>query len=87
MPLRADIALITLDLDDTLWPCEPVILAAERDGKLKPDSIIVEPTSGNTGIGLALTRENYLALAYPDGVPDWSDELESALPRWAKEGA
>jgi len=27
---------------------------AERDGKLKPDSIIVEPTSGNTGIGVAL---------------------------------
>ena len=26
---------------------------AERDGKLKPDSIIVEPTSGNTGIGIA----------------------------------
>jgi putative hydrolase of the HAD superfamily len=24
------ITLITLDLDDTLWPCEPVILAAER---------------------------------------------------------
>jgi putative hydrolase of the HAD superfamily len=31
MPLRADISLITLDLDDTLWPCEPVILAAERE--------------------------------------------------------
>ncbi|MHC4561591.1 MAG: cysteine synthase A [Planctomycetota bacterium] len=27
---------------------------AERDGKLHDDSIIVEPTSGNTGIGLAL---------------------------------
>src|SRR4030042_3216262 len=27
---------------------------AERDGRLKADSIIVEPTSGNTGIGVAL---------------------------------
>ena len=31
-----------------------MIEAAQRDGKLKPDSIIVEPSSGNTGIGLAL---------------------------------
>jgi cysteine synthase A len=31
-----------------------MIEGAERDGKLKPDSIIVEPSSGNTGIGLAL---------------------------------
>jgi len=30
-----------------------MIAAAERDGHLKPDSIIVEPTSGNTGIALA----------------------------------
>ena len=31
-----------------------MIEAAERDGKLKPGGTIVEPTSGNTGVGLAM---------------------------------
>jgi cysteine synthase A len=33
---------------------QAMLEGAERDGRLKPDSIIIEPTSGNTGIGLAL---------------------------------
>ena len=32
----------------------PMIDAAERDGSLKPGGTIVEPTSGNTGVGLAM---------------------------------
>jgi cystathionine beta-synthase len=32
----------------------PLIEAAERAGKLRPGGTIVEPTSGNTGVGLAI---------------------------------
>jgi cysteine synthase B len=43
----------------------------ERTGRLRPDSIIIEPTSGNTGIALAMIarRKGYrIAVVMPDNV-------------------
>ena len=48
--------------------CLAMIEAAEAQGRLKPGDTIVEPTSGNTGIGLALVcaRKGYkLVLTMP----------------------
>jgi cysteine synthase A len=48
-----------------------MILAGERDGTITPDSIIVEPTSGNQGIGLALVgavRGYRTIIIMPDSV-------------------
>jgi cystathionine beta-synthase len=48
-----------------------IIDAAEREGKLKPGGTIVEPTSGNTGIGLALVAQQrgyHCVFVLPDKV-------------------
>jgi len=49
-------------------PARQMILAAEASGELTPDKIILEPTSGNTGIALAMiaaARGYRIKLAMP----------------------
>ena len=59
-----------------------MIEGAERDGRLKPDSIIMEPTSGNTGIGIALVgrlKGYTVRIAMPENMSDERKRLIKAL--------
>ena len=59
---------------------ERIIDAAERSGELKPGGVIVEPTSGNTGVGLALValQRGYRAIFT---LPDKVSEAKRAVLR------
>jgi len=55
---------------------------AERDGRLRPDSIIVEPTSGNTGIGVALIgrlKGYQVRIVMPQGMSEERKKIIRAL--------
>jgi len=59
-----------------------MIEGAERDGRLRADSIIVEPSSGNTGIGLALVgglKGYRVCIVMPEGMSEERKKLILAL--------
>ncbi len=56
---------------------------AERDGRLRPGSVIVEATSGNTGIGVALIgrlKGYKVRIVMPQGM---SEERKKIIRAWA----
>ena len=61
-----------------------MIEVAERDGRLKPGMTIIEPTSGNTGIGLAFcgVRKGYrVVIVMPENMSEenWCLHLPNFL--------
>ncbi len=56
--------------------------AGKRDGTLEPDAIICEPTSGNTGIGLALVGRlmgHRVRIVMPEGMSEERKKLIRGL--------
>ncbi|RJO71881.1 MAG: cysteine synthase A [Myxococcales bacterium] len=59
-----------------------LIVCAEKEGKLKPGSIIVEATSGNTGIGVALVgvQKGYkVVIVMPESMSEERKKIIRAL--------
>ena len=59
-----------------------MIEAAEKDGRLRPGMTIIEPTSGNTGIGLALcgVRKGYrVIIVMPENMSEERKKIIRAL--------
>ncbi|MFZ4584949.1 MAG: PLP-dependent cysteine synthase family protein [Acidimicrobiia bacterium] len=62
-----------------------MVEAAEREGRLQPGATIIEPSSGNTGIGLALVcklKGYRLRIVLPENV---SPERKQILEAWGAE--
>ena len=62
-----------------------MVEAAERSGALQPGGTIVEPTSGNTGVGLALVAQRkgyHCVFVCPDKV---SEDKRNALKAYGAE--